>query len=46
MAPENLPPEMLVTGFMHASIFGIILAFLGFIAVLISKEKSKQTSST
>ncbi|MEI7725469.1 MAG: MFS transporter [Bacteroidota bacterium] len=46
MAPENLPPDMLITGFMHASVFGIILAFLGFIAVLISKEKSKLTLST
>lgn len=40
--PAGLPVEDLTSGFRHASVFGIILAIIGFIAVLISREKNKQ----
>ena len=46
LVPGNLPPEMLTSGFLHASVFGIVLALFGFIAVLISKEKNKLVSSS
>jgi EmrB/QacA subfamily drug resistance transporter len=46
LIPGNLPPEMLTTGFLHASVFGIILAIFGLMAVLIYREKSKQFLSS
>ena len=46
LVPSKLPPEMLTSGFLHASVFGIVLAIIGFIAVMISKEKSKQILSS
>ncbi|MCX6246697.1 MAG: MFS transporter [Bacteroidetes bacterium] len=40
-AIASLPADLLTQGFFYASVFGIILAVTGIIAVLISKEKNK-----
>jgi EmrB/QacA subfamily drug resistance transporter len=45
-SPETLPPELLTQGFLHASVFGIILAILGIIAVLISHENNNSSMSS